>query len=53
MTLKTCTGWHTVGRREDGSAIVEWRQWYSYDGTPCPEHGYEMMKPGPPPKGGT
>ena len=51
--LKRCTGWHTVGRDDDGEPIVEWRQWYTpvvewrqwytYDDSPCPEHGREFL----------
>jgi hypothetical protein len=41
--LKRCTGWHTVRRDEKGAPVVEWRQWYTYEDEPCPEHGRQFL----------
>jgi hypothetical protein len=41
--IKRCTGWHAVGRDENGEPVIEWRQWYTYDDSPCPEHGREFL----------
>lgn len=42
--LKTCTGWHAVGRDDGGEPVVEWRQWYTYENEPCPEHGHDLLR---------